>query len=90
MTPKSSAAALTPEQRNREESILFAILLDCCTGGSYLAVGLLGGSLTIITEAIRGLLLLAIEAYGLHVLRKIHRGQVADYEFANSSRCATS
>jgi cation diffusion facilitator family transporter len=74
-------SALTPEQRNREQSVMFAILLDCCTGALYLAVGILGGSLTIIAEAIRGFLLLAIEAYGLHVLRKIHRGQVADYEF---------
>jgi ferrous-iron efflux pump FieF len=74
-------STLTPEQRNREQSVLFAVLADCCMLGLYLAVGILGGSLTIVAEAIRGGLLLAIEAYGLHVLRKIHRGQVADYEF---------
>jgi ferrous-iron efflux pump FieF len=74
-------SALTPEQRNREQSVLFAVLADCCMLGLYLAVGILGGSLTIIAEAIRGGLLLVIEAFALHVLRKIHRGQVADYEF---------
>src|SRR4051794_33423042 len=48
---------------------------------SFLLVGVLGGSLTIIAESIRGGLTLAIEAYSLIVMRRIHRGRIADFEF---------
>jgi divalent metal cation (Fe/Co/Zn/Cd) transporter len=41
----------------------------------------LGGSLTMIAEAIRGTLMLAIEYFGLSVLRHVHRRTLVDLEF---------
>jgi len=43
--------------------------------------GILGGSLTILAEAIRGSLMGLTEIFSLVVMRRIHRGQLADLEF---------
>jgi cation diffusion facilitator family transporter len=44
-------------------------------------VGILGGSLTVLAEAIRGTLGQLVEMFSLAVLRRIHRGHVAEFEF---------
>ena len=44
-------------------------------------VGVTGGSLTILAEALRGWLMLVLEIYALLVLRRIHRGVLVGFEF---------
>lgn len=77
----AATATLTPEQRARERSILLGTLIDLAMLGAFLLVGILGGSLTIVAESVRGGLMLAVEAYSLVVMRRIHRGRVADLDF---------
>ena len=71
----------TAAERANERSVLVAILLDAMIWCLYMTVGLIGGSLTIIAEAIRGGLLILVESYALLVLRRIHRGDVAGLDF---------
>lgn len=70
-----------PEQLAAERSVLTALLLDCATVALFLITGLAGGSLTMIAEAIRGGLLLTIDASALVVLRRIHRGRIVGLDF---------
>ena len=44
-------------------------------------MGVIGGSLTITAEAIRVILMIAIEFFAFLVLRRIHRGILADLEY---------
>ena len=44
-------------------------------------IGIMGGSLTLVAEVIRGGLMCLIELFSLVVMRRIHRGQLADLEF---------
>ncbi|HEX2524884.1 MAG TPA: cation transporter [Geminicoccus sp.] len=73
--------AVSPEERHRERSILFALTADSSIVLPILLAGLIGGSLTSLAEAIRGILMIAIEGYSLVVLRRIHRGLLVEFEF---------
>jgi divalent metal cation (Fe/Co/Zn/Cd) transporter len=72
---------LTAAERANERSVLAAILLDSMIWCLYMTVGLIGGSLTIIAEAVRGGLLILIESYALVVLRRVHRRDTAGLDF---------
>jgi len=73
---------LTAEQRARERAVLVAVSVDWPIAlGVMFPVGLLGGSLTMIADAVRGTLLLMVETYSLIVMRRINRGKVAEFEF---------
>lgn len=67
--------------QQRERSVLFGLLADTAIWFVYVLVGTVGGSLTIIAEAIRGGLMILIEAYALLVLRRIHRGALEGFDF---------
>ena len=77
----SNRVAITPDQRARERSLLFAISLDVTMLVTYVLVGVLGGSLTIKAEAIRGGTGILLECFSLLVMRRIHRGTLVDMEF---------
>jgi divalent metal cation (Fe/Co/Zn/Cd) transporter len=83
--PTAPAAAdrdrLTPEQRGKERSLLFGLVADLHIWAAIGVAGFLGGSLTSIAEWVRGGLMNAIEGYALLVLRRIHRGSLAQFEF---------
>jgi len=76
-----TSAELTPEQRTRERSFLVALGLDSLMLVSFTAVGLLGGSLTIIAELLRGVLGYSLECFSFLLLRRIHRGSLSDMEY---------
>jgi divalent metal cation (Fe/Co/Zn/Cd) transporter len=78
---KAGPRAISAEERYHERSILFALSADLGMAVPILLAGLLGGSLTSLAEAIRGILMIAIEGYSLIVLRRIHRDQLVDFEF---------
>lgn len=65
----------------RERSVLFGLLADSVLWVLFFLVGVLGGSLTIVAEAVRGGLMILVEAYALAVLRRVHRGSLAGFDF---------
>jgi divalent metal cation (Fe/Co/Zn/Cd) transporter len=72
---------ITPEQQAEEGSVQFGLVADSGVLVVLLLSGILGGSLTILAEAIRGSLMSLTELFSLVVMRRIHRGQLADLEF---------
>jgi len=74
---------ITAEQHARERSIFWAILADCAIVAAMVQVSLFGGSFTMLAEALRASLMLAIEIFSLVVMRRIHRGVLSGFEFGH-------
>jgi ferrous-iron efflux pump FieF len=72
---------LTPEQRGRERALILVALLDGTLVCLLLLVGVLGGSLTCVAEALRGGQVDLIALVSLFVMRKLHRGTLRGYDF---------
>lgn len=72
---------VTPQQQAEEDSVRFGLVADVFILTIILIVGLLGGSLTLIAEAIRGFPMNWMEFFSYVVMRRIHRGRLADLEF---------
>ena len=75
------AGSITPEQREKESAVFWAIVLDALCVSFMLVVGLFSGSMTVISEIARILLLLTIEVVSYIVLKRAHRGQFPEFEF---------
>lgn len=69
------------EQQAEENSVQFALIADFGLVALLAAIGILGGSLTIAAETVRASLMYLIELFSLMVLKRIHRGELADLEF---------
>jgi divalent metal cation (Fe/Co/Zn/Cd) transporter len=72
---------ITPEQQAEESSVQFGLVVDFGLATLLLLIGIVGGSLTVLAEGIRGGLMDLIELFALMVMRRIHRDQLADLEF---------
>jgi ferrous-iron efflux pump FieF len=70
----------TSAQLAQERSMLFVIVIDAFMVSALIVGGLLG-SLTMMAEAMRGGLGYALECFTIVLLRRIHRGVLADMEF---------
>ena len=81
MTPAPTGRRPDPVERARERAVAIATATDLVLFLAHLVLGLLGGSLTILAEAIRGGLMLLIESYALVVLYRLHRGHEPGVEF---------
>jgi divalent metal cation (Fe/Co/Zn/Cd) transporter len=77
----ASDARITPGQHAEESSVQFGLVADSGLLIMMLLIALLGGSLTLLAETIRGTLMSLIDLFALVVMRRIHRGQLADLEF---------
>src|SRR5581483_7782673 len=77
----ASDPRITHEQQAEESSVQFGLIVDFGLAGSFVAIGMLGGSLTILAEAIRGMLMDLIELFSLIIMKRIHRGTLGDLEF---------
>jgi cation diffusion facilitator family transporter len=75
------AGGLTSEQRQSERAVFAAFAYDCLLLPAYLWVGLQVGSLTMLGEILRGVLLITIAVASWLTLRRIHRGQTGGYDF---------
>jgi divalent metal cation (Fe/Co/Zn/Cd) transporter len=73
--------ALAPAERARERSVGLGLALDAAILSALIAIGLLGGSLTILAESIRATLMAITELLALLVMRRIHRGAVTGMEY---------
>ena len=76
-----TAATLTPEQRGRERALILVALLDSTLVCLLLLVGVFGGSLTCLAEALRGGLVDLIALVSLFVMRRLHRGTLRGFDF---------
>lgn len=76
-------ATITVEQRTRERSIEFALAMDIAMIALYTVAAVLAGSLTMLAELIRGALMWLIELIALVVMKRIHRGRTAMFEFGS-------
>lgn len=76
-----AARAPTQTELQSERSLLVPVVADFAIVALLLAGGVLGGSLTLLSEGIRGGAMTAVGFYGLTVMRAIHRGRLDAYEF---------
>ncbi len=74
---------LTDQQRARERAIQFALVMDSGMVVAYTLAAILAGSVTMLAELVRGVLMYAIEVFALLVMRRIHRGRMAVLEFGS-------
>jgi cation diffusion facilitator family transporter len=81
MNAAAGALELTPAQRAQERSMLFALVMDFVMVAATVLSGVLGGSLTMLAESARTSLGYVLEVFTLVVLRRIHRGVLADLEY---------
>lgn len=71
----------TPEQLQRERAVFSAFFYDCLLIAPYLWISLSSGSLTLLAELLRGVLLVSVAILSWVTLRKIHRGRTGAYDF---------
>jgi divalent metal cation (Fe/Co/Zn/Cd) transporter len=81
MTAVTLMPTLTPEQRGRERALILVALLDGTLVCLLLVVGVFGGSLTCVAEALRGGLVDLIALVSLFVMRRLHRGTLTGFDF---------
>jgi cation diffusion facilitator family transporter len=74
---------VTLPQRAQERSIEFALALDALMIALFIVAAFLAGSLTMAAELTRGALMFSIEVFALGVMRRIHRGRTAMFEFGS-------
>jgi cation diffusion facilitator family transporter len=72
---------LTPDKLQRERAVFAAFIYDCCIIGPYFWIAIQVGSLTILAEVLRGILLVSVAIASWITLRRIHRGQTGSYDF---------
>ncbi|MFG1422218.1 cation diffusion facilitator family transporter [Roseixanthobacter liquoris] len=81
MDTLSPLRAPSATERDAERAILIAILLDLSLAVPYAIAALAIGSLAMLSEMLRGTLLLVVAIASLQTLRNLHRGRVSSYEY---------
>ncbi|WP_029004545.1 cation diffusion facilitator family transporter [Azorhizobium doebereinerae] len=71
----------TFQERREERAILIAVLLDLSLAVPYGTAALIIGSLSMLSDLLRGVLLLVVAIVSWQTLRNLHRGRVAAYEY---------
>ncbi|MBT6117496.1 MAG: cation transporter [Rhodospirillaceae bacterium] len=71
----------TDKERGQESSVLYTWLADTAFFVLYLVIAVLTGSMTMISEVVRGALMLAASFYGFLVMRALHRDRLRRFEF---------
>ncbi len=71
----------TPEQKAKEAAIFYTALADIGNVTLQFVFALLTRSLALLSEAIRGALMTALEIYAYFVLRAVHRGRLGKLRF---------
>ncbi|MEX2167182.1 MAG: cation diffusion facilitator family transporter [Methyloceanibacter sp.] len=72
---------ITPRQREQEHSVLFGLLADGGIIALMIPIAIFGGSLTLMAESIRCVMMMMIEYFSYKVMRRVHRGKLQDMEF---------
>ncbi len=71
----------TAQERLEERAILIAVLLDLSLAVPYTAAAIIISSLSMLSDVLRGVLLLVVAIVSLHTLRQLHRGRITGYEY---------
>jgi cation diffusion facilitator family transporter len=71
----------TPAQRGQERSLLRAIALDFAMLAAIIVAAVTSGSLTVLAELLRGVLLYSIEIITFITMWRSHRGKFAEFEY---------
>jgi divalent metal cation (Fe/Co/Zn/Cd) transporter len=71
----------TKDERARELSVLYTWLGDVVTISLLVIFAILTGSLTLLSEGIRGVLMLGVTFYSVWVLYAVHRDRLTRYEY---------
>ncbi len=72
---------LTQGERAKERSIAYALVIDFFCDVGIVAFAVITGSLTLIGEAVRAVLMLAILFYSFWIIRSVHRGRLDHFQF---------
>ena len=72
---------LTAEERSKERSLFYTTLADSGITLLLVASALTSGSLTMLSEAVRCVLFIAIQYYSIWTMRAVHRGRLGHYAF---------
>src|SRR5215510_7987751 len=72
---------LTTEQRKQERALALTIWLDSLLIVPYTIVAIWVGSLAMLSEVLRGGLLMLVTGFSLRTLRRTHRGLITDYDY---------
>src|SRR5215510_12006929 len=72
---------LTTEQRKQERALALTIWLDALLIVPYGIVSIWVGSLAMLSELLRGGLLMIVTGFSLRTLRQTHRGLIVDYDY---------
>lgn len=75
------ARAPTPEQKAKEAAVLYTALADAANITLQFVFAAATRSLSLLSEAIRGTLMLAVEVYAYFVLRAVHRDRLGKFRF---------
>jgi divalent metal cation (Fe/Co/Zn/Cd) transporter len=81
VTAASTTVDLTAEQVGREHALAKAAVLDFACVTLLLSIGIGADSLTNLAEGIRGGLMTLVDLVALTVLRRLHRGTLAGFDF---------
>lgn len=71
----------TDPERRQESSVLYTWLADAAFFVVYLIIAVLTGSMTMISEIVRGSFMMAAALYGYWVMRALHRDRLKRFEF---------
>ena len=69
------------EERAKERAIAFALVNDVICDAGLVTLAIATGSLTLLGESARALLMLALLFYSYWILKSVHRGRLFKYEF---------
>jgi len=75
------ARAPTPEQKAKEAAVLYTAFADGANIALQFIFAAATRSLSLLSEAIRGALMLAVEVYAYFVLRAVHRDRLGKFRF---------
>ncbi|MDX1556424.1 MAG: cation transporter, partial [Xanthomonadales bacterium] len=80
-TAFSAKKTLTDRQRQQENSLLRATLLDSLMFAGLIAAALASGSMTALAEVLRGAFMLTVEIISLVTMLRDHRGKFVEFEY---------
>lgn len=75
------ARVATPEQKAKEAAVIYNALADGANVALQFGFAAATRSLSLLSEAIRGALMLAVEVYAYFVLRAVHRDRLGMFRF---------
>ncbi|WP_163025743.1 cation diffusion facilitator family transporter [Chachezhania antarctica] len=71
----------TPEQRHQEKAFILTTVADTAITATLALIAIVGGSLAMLSEATRAVLLLSINFYTIWLMLGVHRGRFTTFEY---------